>query len=311
MTDYKRIMGRMLPMIGKEKVVTELRAEDFSDLRTKMAEGHGLVTLTSELQRVKTLFKFAYDHEYVDNPVRVSVHLKAPSKKSKQEQRNAQNARMFEAAELRETLAAGGLQLRAMILLDINCGYGQSDISCLPETAVNLPSGWIDFPRPKTAIPRRSPLWPETITALREAFQRRPTAKETDAVGCAFVTKYGSRYVGQSATAAGTFIDSIGLEFGKLLRRLGLKGLKDRRNFYAIRHTFQTVGDEAKDPIAVNFLMGHAHDSADMSSVYRERTGDKRLLEVTNHVRLWLWPEGSEAAWLAAEAERLKAAEST
>jgi hypothetical protein len=47
-----------------------------------------------------------------------------------------------------------------------------------------------------------------------------------------------------------------------------------------LRHTFQTIGDEAGDFIAVRQIMGYTF-SNDISAVYRERVSDKRLLKVT------------------------------
>ena len=67
-----------------------------------------------------------------------------------------------------------------------------------------------------------------------------------------------------------------------MLDALGITG---NRNFYALRHTFETIGGEAKDQIAVDHIMGHARD--DMASVYRERISDERLKAVSEHVRKW------------------------
>jgi len=39
-------------------------------------------------------------------------------------------------------------------------------------------------------------------------------------------------------------MDSIIQEMRKLIKELGLK---EGRNFYALRHTFETIGGEAKD----------------------------------------------------------------
>jgi len=54
-----------------------------------------------------------------------------------------------------------------MILLGINCGLGNGDCGNLPLRALDLGHGWVDFPRPKTGIPRRGPLRPETVEAQR------------------------------------------------------------------------------------------------------------------------------------------------
>ena len=75
----------------------------------------------------------------------------------------------------------------------------------------------------------------------------------------------------------------VAQEFAKVLKKLELHG--DRRAFYALRHTFETIGGATRDQIAVNAIMGHAAASNDMAAVYRERIDDDRLKVVVDHVR--------------------------
>jgi hypothetical protein len=42
--------------------------------------------------------------------------------------------------------------LKAMILLGINCGFGNSDCAALPQKPLDLDGGWVRFDRPKTGI---------------------------------------------------------------------------------------------------------------------------------------------------------------
>jgi len=60
-----------------------------------------------------------------------------------------------------------------------------------------------------------------------------------------------------------------------------------------LRHTFETIGGEAKDQIAVNSIMGHVDST--MAGVYRERISDERLRAVVEHVRAWLFDVGNSA----------------
>jgi integrase len=171
-----------------------------------------------------------------------------------------------------------------MVLLGINCGYGNGDCCNLPLRAVDLEAGWIDYPRPKTGIPRRCPLWPKTITALKEALAARPAPKNPAHAGLVFITKYGLTW------AKDTRDNPVTKETRKLLRNLGIDG---QRNFYALRHTFRTVADESKDQPAVDFIMGHTDPT--MAAHYRERIDDSRLRAVTDHVHSWLFgaePDG-------------------
>jgi hypothetical protein len=48
----------------------------------------------------------------------------------------------------------------------------------------------------------------------------------------------------------------------------------------AERHTFETIGGESRDQVAVNHIMGHADNS--MAGVYRERI-QRRLRAVVNN----------------------------
>ena len=196
----------------------------------------------------------------------------------KLDERN-QRTIQFTPAELKKVLKVAGVQFRAMILLGVNCGFGNHDVATLPQSALDLDGGWVDFPRPKTGIPRRAKLWPETVVALRSALARRPKPKDAADDGLVFVTKYGTRW------AKDNDFGVVSKETAKLLKKLGLH--RPGLNFYALRHTFRTVADESRDQAATDHVMGHAKD--DMPSVYRERIGDDRLEAVAEHVRRWLF----------------------
>jgi hypothetical protein len=90
----------------------------------------------------------------------------------------------------------------------------------------------------------------------------------------------------------GTGDRAITHECRKLVDQLGITG---NRNFYAIRHTVETIAGESKDQIAVDAIMGHAPRSDDMASVYRERISDARLKDVVEFVRAWLFAPTNEA----------------
>ena len=164
----------------------------------------------------------------------------------------------------------------------------------MPIKALDLKAGWLDYPRPKTAVLRRCPLWPETVAAVREAIEQRPRPKSHDHAGLVFVTKYGKPWGTRTVSkpdAKGMVRknadDPVCKEFSKLLVILKLK--RPGLSFYGLRHTFETIGGDSRDQVAVDAIMGHARD--DMASVYRERIEDARLLAVTEHVRKWLFGE--------------------
>src|SRR5262249_18097229 len=137
----------------------------------------------------------------------------------------------------------------------------------------------------KTGVPRRCSLWPETVAALREVLAVRPRPKQDADVGLAFLSQRGTPLVSLRERDR---TDGLAVQFGKLLRQLGINGRKGL-GFYTLRHTFRTVADEAKDQPAADFIMGH--EVPHMSTVYRETISDARLKAVTDHVRIWLFAE--------------------
>jgi integrase len=282
--DYAAVCKRLIKSFGKGRLVSDLRPDDFERLRAVIAKKWGPVRLGNEITRVRTVFNYGFKGGLLDRPMVLGEGFKVPSKRMLRTHRAARGPKMFEADEIRQMLAAAGPAMRAMILLGVNCGFGNADCGTLPLAALDLDGGWVNYHRPKTGISRRCLLWPETVAALREWQARRPEPKDPADAGLVFVTKYGHSWAKDTADSP------ITKETRKLLDAVGING---HRNFYALRHTFETVGGEAKDQAAVDAIMGHARD--DMASVYRERISDERLREVTVHVRRWLFGEASPA----------------
>ncbi len=265
---------------GKNRRVDDLAADDFQALRAKLAKLYGVHKLSKEIQLTRMIFKYGLDAGLIDKPMRFGPTFKKPANRLIRAHRQKNGVRMFEAAELRAIIDKADQPLKAMILLGINCGFGNHDCGTLPKKAADLKAGWVNFPRPKTAIPRRCPLWPETIASIVEAIDQRPKAKDREHDDLVFVTKYGQSWSKDSST------NPVSQEFRKLLDALELH--RPGLGFYALRHTFETMGGESRDQVAVNHIMGHA--DASMAAVYRERISDDRLQAVVDHVHAWLFP---------------------
>ena len=84
--------------------------------------------------------------------------------------------------------------------------------------------------------------------------------------------------------------DQVTATMGQLLLKLGLA--RWGHTFYTLRHTFETIGGEPRDQLAVDAIMGHPRE--DMASVYRERIGDDPLRAVVEQVRRWLFDTSTE-----------------
>jgi integrase len=266
--------------LGKSKPAASLDPPDFASLRNKLSKTNGPARFCTVVQVIRCAFRHAYESGMIDKPMRFGPGFKRTSKKTLRLHRAEQGAKLLTAGEIRRMLDGATAPLKAMILLGINSGLGNADCGNLPQSAVDLVGGMLDFPRPKTGMPRRCPLWPETVEALQAYLAKRPAPKSDENAGLVFITKRGLPW------DKGTSANPVSEECRKLLHKLDING-RQGLGFYTLRHTFRTVADEAKDQPAADFIMGH--EVAHMSSVYRERISDERLKAVTDHVRHWLF----------------------
>jgi integrase len=298
--DYRSTTDRIVAAFGERRLVSDLAVADFDKLRSELAKTLGVVALSNAIQRVRSVFHYGFEAELLEKPVRFGPTFKRPSKKSIRIARAEKGSRLLKPDELRKLIKAADVQLKAMILLAVNGGLGNSDIASMPLKALDLHGGWLDFPRPKTGVPRRIPLWAETVAAVKAAIAKRPEPKDPEDAGLVFITKYGHNWGklgrfdldidlappkdGEKRRKRISSNNSLSKEFRKLAEDNGVE-----RTFYDLRHTFRTIGDEAKDQPAVNSIMGHADES--MAAVYREHISDERLRSVVDHVRGWLFPK--------------------
>jgi integrase len=271
----------VVDQFGRHRLVCDLASDDFEALRAALAKTRRAWALGGVIQKIRSMFKYAYEAGLIDKPVRYGPGFKRPGKAAIRRERNGKLPRMFEAKDLRKIIDAAGQPMRAMILLGLNAGLGNSDVGQLRFRNVDLSTKWLDFPRPKTGVARRAPLWKETIAALNAAIAARPAPKDEVGAELVFITKYGQPW------AKDRMANPVSHEFRKLL--IGLKLYRKGLSFYTLRHVFETIGGEARDQVAVDRIMGHARECDAMASQYREGISDERLVSVSEHVRCWLF----------------------
>ena len=292
--EYHSTGVKLVDVLGRNRDVESLTPEDFGGLREELAKTRKNVGLANTINVCRMFFKFGWDNGLLTKPVRYGQSFNRPSAKVLRLARAANASRMIEAADLRRVIDAADHPLRAMILLGANCGFGATDVASLPQSAVDLKRGWITFPRPKTGIARRCPLWPETVAALNDAIAIRPAAKDAADDGLVFINVRGRRWLQQNESDDpanwNTRTDLIGRAFDRLLRELELK--RPGAAFYSLRHVFRTIADEARDTPATDLIMGHTPASGDMGAQYREYIADERLAAVTAHERRWRFGKG-------------------
>lgn len=311
LNEYGEAVKLVASSFGSPTLVEDLGPENFEKLRAVMAKKWGPARVGKFVGIVRSIFKYATENGLIDKPIVFGSEFKKPDKRTIKKLKNDKGKKLFTAQELRDLLNGKTIEvagkkvevpgatppMRAMILLGINAGLGNTDIGNLETRHIDLESGWLDYPRPKTEEQRRAPLWPETIKALKVAIADRAKAKDKADADCVFINRGGRRMVqtnvtqNEDATEAKLWSqDYVSTAFGKLLQSMKINGRKGL-NFYSLRHTFATIGLQTGDRDAVKALMGHA--SHDILSVYDE-TGpdDDRLNRVVSHVHAWLFGKG-------------------
>ncbi len=124
-----------------------------------------------------------------------------------------------------------------------------------------MEKGWIAYALPKSGIERRRPLWPETVSALKEVLTTRPKPKQKDAEGFVFLLPSGRLWLCRGIA------NLVSGAARSLIKQCGANGRKGV-GFYTLRHVFRTVADATKDLPAIRLIMGHKDRGID--GIYRE-----------------------------------------
>ena len=295
----RKVVESFAKTVGSTRAVSDITPGDFQQFRNRLlrkgptgkGKGLGVYALSRSITIVRSMFKYAYDMDIIDRPIKYGSGFDKPSFSQKRKSRQAEELkngkRLFEPVEILAMLDTVKAPLRAMILLGINGGFGNTDCACLPIVAICWDRKVIEFDRPKTGIERVVSLWPETIDALRETLEKRPKPADRKAEKLVFLTAFGRPWVRDNLHQSDDTnlekvvpIDAIQQEFNKLIRKLGFK--RKGLGFYALRHTFRTWADETKDQHAIHRIMGHTIPG--MSGIYVEEISLDRLRAVTEYV---------------------------
>lgn len=272
MRSYRRALKRFLKYFGAARLVADVGPDDFANysrhLRGKIKLGSH--AFNRERACIVAMFNHAEESGWIQHPIRFGRGFK---KASESELRGNRKSRLMDAADLRKLIDKSAGQLRAMILLGINAGFGATDCAILAREDVDLGTGRIDTIRRKRKVIRHAPLWPETVTALRAVMAER---KDDDLV---FRRDSGKPWVADTDKAN---VNAVTKEFATLADDLKIKRAPGA-SFGILRHTFATLAKGMKDDDGYKRIMGHRLEGLD--DTYIEAIDWERLKEITDHVR--------------------------
>jgi len=111
--DYRDTAERIAASVGSRRLVSDLAVDDFDKLRAELAKTLGVVALSNAIQRIRSVFRYGFEAELMEKPVRFGPTFKRPSKKSMRLARAKKGPRLFESAELQKLINAADVQLSA------------------------------------------------------------------------------------------------------------------------------------------------------------------------------------------------------
>lgn len=275
--EYRQTCDAIYAYLGRLRPLDTLTPQDAEALRGRLITGVGVKTQQGRIARARVVFKYGEDTLLLKVPFH--LWLKVVSQKVLRQYRAKQPSRMLAPAEIKQLLQAAAPPMHAMILMAVNCGFGNGDCAQLTWQWLDLENGWHTYPRPKTGENRKAKLWPVTVEALRNL---RHGDVGSDLV---FTTTHGTPW-----SRAGGKTNPLSHEFRKLCKKLEL--YRPGVSFYSLRHVCETIAGGSRDQIATNYVMGHVDNS--VSRQYRESIEDERLVAVAEHLHRWLYGQPME-----------------
>ncbi len=148
--DYRSAIRKFTKFVGGDTPASEIGPEHFSQFAAKLKDSLGPYAYNRNRSLVMTWIRYAVAAQWV-KPVNFGNGFKRiPAAKI----RETKESKLFAVKEIRKLIKLARPQIRAMILLAINGGFGATDCAALPKSAVDLKACLINFPRTKTNIPR-------------------------------------------------------------------------------------------------------------------------------------------------------------
>ena len=274
--DYKAVGKLIIKGLGRNSDPEQLRPVDFATFRSAMARKYASARLTKIVVVTRAILRWAHESELIDKMPRFGPDFSVAGKST------PKGEKLLSREDVLALLEAADVKWKAMLLLAINGGFGNSDLARVK--IADVAGEWLEMPRGKTGVDRRIPLWPETQAAIKDAIRERPEPQDS-AKELIFLSARGGPLITVRPDGKRTDLTVEG--FRRLAKDAGI--YKPRMGLYWCRHVTQTRGDAARDPVAVAAIMGHKDPS--MAGHYRQTIEDERLLAVVECIRAWLWPK--------------------
>lgn len=245
LSNYRNWLGRFLrdhPRLRAGELTVEMFAAWKMSLRRRK---YSPESMNNFLGAVRAMYLFGEDTDLIGN----APKLRRVKNESCLSNRSKQKP-IYTPKEVSKLLLNAGSQLKLMILLGLNCGFGPKDIQDLEWT--HIQEDRIHLPRSKTGVDQTFLLWPETQAVLEQVRRDRQElihrlarrGRERSDGGHVFATRFWKKWSK----------DSIAQQFTRLCKELKIES----RGFYRLRHSASTTISSVASPHVQRKFMRHS-----------------------------------------------------
>lgn len=240
-------LKKLMSFIGPSRMIYEISTLDLQSYRRKLQKEYSTAhRMNLHISIMKAMFHWATKNEVLSSIPNIdAVNRGRITHKQRQ---------TFSSDDIRKLIDAADIQMKAMIWLGINCGFGCTDCAELKCSNIDFENARVKLARKKTGISRDLPLWPETIEALQRVTRKGKLA---------FYTSRGNPFVrtivktDSNGKTKYSTQNTITRKFFMLVKKAGLD-VPHGTGFYTLRRTAATIAARSGDPFAVQRLLGHA-----------------------------------------------------
>jgi len=246
--DQISCLNKFMSFIGQHHKINEISTLDLQNHKRKLKRAYNSAhRINLNISIMKTMFHWARKNDVLDYIPNIDA---VSSVKIIHKQRH-----VFTSEEIHRLFDFADVQMRAMIWLGLNCGFGYTDCAELKWNDLDLVNGRVKLARKKTGVSRDLPLWPETIQSLENIPKSGRLVLYTSGDKPLIRTTY---HISKDGSSKYSNINLVTSRFCKLMKKTGIRAPKGT-GFYTLRRTAATVAARSGDPFAVQRLLGHAN----------------------------------------------------
>jgi len=242
---YKDWLGRFIKDHPRLKVAN-FSVEDFADWKVSLKRrNYSSESINHFLVAVRSMFRFAEDADLIEKGPKLRRVKNEPTARP-----GSKEKPLYTTEQINALLEAADVQMRTMILLALNCGFGPKDLHDL--TWDDIDGDRITLPRSKTGVCQTYLLWPEAKALLEQILAERSARfarllkrgrRRTDD-GHVFVTRFWKPWSK----------DAISQQFHKLCKKAGVECY----GIYRMRHCASTALSMVASPHVQRKFLRHS-----------------------------------------------------